>query len=113
MRGKHDFSLGVFFPWAIIAALIIWIGIQVAPAYVEYRAVMYAVRAITLDSQTNPDAAEFSSIAAIRMHFAKQADASYITSLKAENLTITKEGGRVIIEFAYEKRIHLAGNVYL
>jgi|GEM_PF-1004003 len=113
MHKQHGLSMWVFFTWCILGVFIAWLGYQLVPAYTEYNAIMRTVRTITLDSQTNPESPEFSSIPAIRERFAKSANVGYITSLKAENLKIEKEGGRVIVYFSYEKRVKLVGNAYL
>jgi len=113
MHKQQGLSIVVFLLCCIIGLLVVWLGFQIVPAYTEYRSVMTAVRNITADSKAKPAAPEFSNIAAIQKYFDKQADLTYITSLKGEDLEISKEGGSVIITFSYDKKIKLIGNSYL
>ncbi|MCL2021254.1 MAG: DUF4845 domain-containing protein [Betaproteobacteria bacterium] len=111
MHKQHGLSMWVFFTWCALAMLVAWLGYQLVPAYIEYSSIMHTARQITLDSQTNPESSEFSSIPAIRERFRNQANVGYFTV--PENLKIEKEGGRVVITFKYEKRVKLVGNAYL
>jgi hypothetical protein len=36
-----------------------------------------------------------------------------ITSIKAKDLEITKDGDKIVVKFAYQREIHLAGPAYL
>ena len=50
----------------------------------------------------------------IRQAFSKQLQIDQtISSIEAKDLDITKENNRVVIAFAYEKEIEIAGPVFL
>jgi hypothetical protein len=75
------------------------LGAQIGPTFLEYRAI---TRVIDLAKAS-------SSVAEIKQSFNKQADVNYITSLKADDLEISKENGEFIISFSYDKKIPLVG----
>ncbi|MCL2075631.1 MAG: DUF4845 domain-containing protein [Betaproteobacteria bacterium] len=107
---KQRGSMWVFISWLIIGLTLVWLGYQTVPAYLEYRAILKTARTITLDSQGNSGAPEFSD-SSIRDRFRKQADTGYFTT--PESLKISRGGGQVVITFDYEKRVHLFGFAYL
>jgi hypothetical protein len=90
----------------VVAALIGMAGVvvaQVIPTYLEYQSVLRAVdRAKT--GQTVPE---------IRSLFEKSAMLDDIKSINAKDLDIRKDGDKVVVGFAYEREIHLAGPAYL
>ena len=79
------------------------VGAQVAPTYAEYRTVLKAVN----------KAKDASSPAEAKSNFDKAAQIDDIKSITGKELNITKEGNNMVIAFAYNKEIHLAGPAYL
>lgn len=79
------------------------VGAQVAPTYAEYRTVLKTVNKVK----------DSSSPAEARSSFDKAAQIDDIKSITGKELNITKEGNNMVIAFAYNKEIHLAGPAYL
>ncbi len=79
------------------------VGVQVAPTLIEYQAVSMAVKR----------AAEGSTVAEVRSLFDKAASIDDIRSVQSKDLEITKENDRVVVNFAYQREIHLAGPAWL
>jgi hypothetical protein len=53
-------------------------------------------------------------VAEARQAFDRQKDIEYsISSITSKDLAITKENDRVVISFAYDKEVPIAGPVYL
>jgi Tfp pilus assembly major pilin PilA len=99
-RGISFFGLifvaGVLAVCGVIAA-------QVFPTVVEYQSVIKAVN----------KAAEGSSVAEVKMIFDKQTSIDDIRSIQGSDLEVTKEGDKVVVNFAYQREIHLTGPAFL
>ena len=87
----------------IVLALLGLIGAQVLPTAIEYQAILKAVN----------KAKEGGTVQQVREIFDKAADIDNISSIRSKDLTITKNGDQVIVAFAYDKEIPLAGPAYL
>ena len=94
--------LGLVFMGGVLAVAGV-IAAQVIPTAIEYQAVLKAVN----------KASAGGSVAEVRTLFDKAASVDNIASIAAKDLEITKEGEKVVIEFAYQREIHLAGPGYL
>jgi len=89
----------------VFAALI---GMRVTPAYIEYFAIKKAVASIASSGELRG-----ASVADVRKAFDRRQAIEDFTSVGPQDLEITKDGGEVVISFAYEKRIPLFYNVSL
>jgi hypothetical protein len=69
----------------------------------EYQSILKAVN----------KAKEGQSVAEARMIFDKQASVDDIKTISGKDVDVTKEGDKVVVSFAYEREIHLAGPAYL
>ena len=76
---------------------------QVAPTYIEYLAVQKAAE----------KAATGSTVADVRSIFDKAAQIDDIKTISGKDLTVGKEGDRVVVSYAYTREISLAGPAYL
>lgn len=79
------------------------VAAEVFPTVLEFEAVKKAVNKASLGN----------SVPEIRAMFDKAADIDNIKSITGKDLEITKEGDKVVVSFAYEREIHLAGPGYL
>jgi hypothetical protein len=84
----------------VMAAMVV---MQIIPTLVEYESVTKAAKR----------AAEGSTVAEVRSLFDKAATIDDIHSIQSKDLVISKENDRVVVEFAYEREIHLAGPAWL
>lgn len=95
-----------FFGLLFNAALFGILGVivaQVVPTYIEYHAVTKAADAAR-QGQTPLEAREL---------FDKNATINDIKSISGKDIEVSKEGEKVVIGFAYQREIHLAGPAYL
>ena len=99
-RGISFFGLIILM---IVLALVGLIGAQVLPTAVEYQAILKAVN----------KAKDGATVQQVREIFDRAADIDNITSIRSKDLTITKNGDQVVVAFAYDKEIPLAGPAYL
>ena len=79
------------------------IAAQVFPTVIEYQAVVKAAN----------KAAQGASVAEVRLMFDKQAEVDDIRSISGRDLEVTKEGDKVVVNFAYQREIHLTGPAFL
>ena len=87
----------------ILLALAGVVFAQVVPTYIEYLAVQKAV----------DKASAGETVAEVRSIFDKAATIDDIHSVTDKDLEVSKEGNQVVVSFAYERDIHLAGPAYL
>ena len=90
----------------IVGALLAYFGVilaQVAPTYIEFIAVQKAV----------DKAAAGSTVAEVRSIFDKAAIIDDVRTIAGKDLTVGKEGDRVVVSFAYVREIHLVGPAHL
>lgn len=92
---------------AFLVAILALLGMKVVPEYMEYRAIVSAAKKVAADADAS------ASVSQIRAAFDRQANVDYITSITGADLDITKEAGRIVVSFSYEKRIPLFANVSL
>ena len=88
----------------IVLALLAIVGARVLPTATEFMAIQKAVKRAAADGDTVP---------AVRAAFDRTAAVDYISSISGKDLEITKQGDKVVVEFAYDKEIPLAGPAYL
>ncbi len=105
-RPRPGFTLlGLLF-WALLIGFFAYIAVRTMPSVNEYLTVLRAVQRV---ADSGPG-----TVAEARAAFDKQKEIEYaITSIGGRDLDITKEGGRVVVSFAYNREIPLYGPVYL
>lgn len=79
------------------------IGGQSIPIFLEYQAAVKAIK----------KAKSGATVKEVRDIFDRAAQIDDITSVKGSDLEITKEGDNVVVSFAYQREIPLAGPAYL
>ena len=94
--------LGLLFVGGVLAVSGV-IAAQIMPTMIEYQAVSKAAN----------KASAGSSVAEVRAIFDRAAAVDDIKSITGKDLEVTKEGEKIVVKFAYEREIHLAGPGYL
>ena len=88
----------------IVLALLAIVGARVLPTATEFMALQKAAQKAAAHGDTVP---------AVRAAFDRTAAVDYISSISGKDLEITKQGDKVVVQFAYDKEIPLAGPAYL
>jgi hypothetical protein len=88
----------------IIVVALIALGFRVVPAVVEYIAIERAVQKIKSEGTT---------VREIQLAFERHATIDDITSINSRDLDITKEGDRIVISYAYAKKVPITDSVSL
>ena len=104
IRRQRGLSLiGLFLVGLIVVGLIA-LGFKVVPAVVEYIAIERAVQKIKNEGST---------VRELQSAFDRHATIDDITSITSRDLDITKEGDRIVISYAYAKKVPITDNVSL
>jgi len=108
MRNKQN---GVSFPVVFLIGVVIALGavgaMKVGPAYADFGTAKGAIVAIAASDGPT------SSVSEIRKAFDRRAAVDNITVVAADDLEISKDGGELVIAFAYAQKIPLFANVSL
>jgi uncharacterized protein DUF4845 len=107
---KYQRGMGMF---GILIVCIVVIfgavgGMKVVPAYLEYYNIKKAVKSIVQSGQASKG-----TPAEIRELFERRRAIDDFESVTGKDLDITKQGGDVVISFAYPRKIQLFANVNL
>ena len=95
--------IGLIFVGGVLACAGV-IAAQIFPTVVEYQSVVKAA---------NKAAKEGSSVAEVRTIFDKAGEIDNIKSISGKDLDVAKEGDKIVVNFAYQREIHLTGPGYL
>lgn len=106
MKYQRGVALSGLIFWGIVLILVAVLGMKVTPTVIEYYKILQGSKAVV--GQAAPEA----TVAELRRSFDKYAEVDHL-SFSSKELDIFKDKGQIVIEFAYEKRIPLFGNVSL
>ena len=98
--------LGVFLIGVVLAVVAVG-AVKIAPAYADFMTAKKAIATVAANEGRT------GSVSDIRKAFDRQADIDNITVVRGSDLDISKDGGDVVISFAYTKKIPLFSNVSL
>ncbi len=94
--------LGLLFVGGVLAVTGVVLA-QVVPTLIEYQAVNKAVN----------KAKDGNTVAEVRSIFDKAAQIDDIKSISGKDLDVSKEGDKVVVNFSYQREIHLTGPAWL
>jgi hypothetical protein len=106
MKKQAGVALSGLLFWSVILVLVAVLGMKVAPTFIEYQKILKDAKATV--NQVGPEA----TVPDVRRTFDKFAEIDML-DFKSSDLDVSKDGGKIVIEFAYEKRIPLFWNVSL
>ena len=95
--------IGLLFIGGILAVSGVVLA-QVVPTLIELQAIHKAAKKA---------ASEGGTVADVRATFDKASAVDDIKSVSGKDLNVTKNGDKVMVSFAYEREIHLAGPAWL
>ena len=88
---------------AAVVVIFALVGVRVLPAYIEYYTVQKALEQ-TLADQSNITPQD------IRRSLERRISADYVDSVRASDVTVSKDGNTIIASLAWQKIQHLVGN---
>jgi len=95
-----------FFGLLFVGSLLAMAGViiaQIVPTFIEYEAIVKAAN----------KAREGETVAEVRTIFDKAAAVDDIKSISGRDIEVSKEGDKIVVNFAYQREIHLVGPGYL
>lgn len=103
-------GVSIFVMMIIMGVLILGavIGLKVGPVYMEYLQIKKALAGIAESGELRTG-----SVGDVRKAFDRRAQVDSITAVNSGDLDISKDGGDLVITFAYPKKVPLFGNVSL
>lgn len=107
-RNQSGLTLSGMLLTLIVVAIVIVLGMRVIPDVVEYGKIVSVVKTLARD----PDLRQ-ASPADIRRAYENRAIVDNIKSVGPQDLDISKEDGKLVLSFAYTKRVPVAGPVSL
>jgi hypothetical protein len=96
--------MGLLIALVLVIVLALF-GMKVIPSVMEYRTAKGAIQAVARSGATSPQD--------VRRAFENRATIDNITSVRPQDLEITRDGNSVVIAFAYRKEIPLFTGVGL
>lgn len=106
MKYQRGVSLSGLLVWGVILVLVATTGMKIVPSAIEYSKILKDSKAVV--AQAGPDV----TVADVKKAFIKYADVDQL-NFSPDQLDISKDGGKIVISFAYEKRIPLFANISL
>jgi hypothetical protein len=91
---------------AILVVLIVvaLFGMKIIPSFLEYRSAKSAIEIVARTAQNPAD---------VRRAFENRATIDNIVTVRPQDLEISREGGQMVVAFAYRKEVPLFGGVGL
>lgn len=105
-RRQRGFSMTTFIVIAVIGVFGAIGGMMVGPSYMEYGKIKKAVAVVAAEGRTG-------TVGEVRKAFDRRAQVDDINVISGTDLEVTKEGGEVVVSFAYSKKVALFSNVSL
>lgn len=106
MKYQRGVALSGLIFWGVIIALAAVVIMKVVPTTIEYYKVLKDAKASV--NKVGPDA----TVADVRKTFDNFANIDSL-DFKSEQLDISKDGGKIVASFDYDKKIPLFANVSL
>lgn len=98
--------MATFLVVAVLLVVVAIAGMKIGPAYMEYGTIKKAIVAVAAEGRTG-------TVADVRKGFDRRAQIDDINAVTGADLEVSKEGGDVVVSFAYTKKIPLGANVSL
>ena len=106
IRGQQGLSLSGFLIWAVLFIIVALIGFKVGPPYMEFLTIQAQLKAISRDPEGRNGVRRV-----VEDLFERRTAIENITSVKAKDLQISKDGDRAVISAEYTACVPLLLNV--
>jgi hypothetical protein len=93
---------------AAVVVIFAMVGFRVVPSYIEYISVKRA-----LDDTMRGGSVDPNNPAAFRKELERRLQTSYVEEVKATDVMLRRDGTKLTADLAWERRLHLAGNMYI
>jgi Tfp pilus assembly protein FimT len=108
MKRQRGVSLSGLMMGIALLIPVALLGMKVTPSVIEYYKILKAVKSVGNDSSL-----QGAGVAAVRKAFEKHAEIDNFKTITAQDIEVTKDGGQLVVFFAYQDKIPLFANVSL
>lgn len=106
-KNEQGLSLiGLLIVASLLGAVLL-VGFRAVPAVTEYFAIKRIVKVVAEEGDNGVPTPD------LRRSFERRGQLDDVVTVKGTDLEISKQGGKTVVEIAYERRVPLAGNVSL
>jgi hypothetical protein len=91
----------------VVVGFVALLGMKLTPEYIEYFKIKNNVMAVAQEANANPNA----TVADVRRGFERRADIDHLRGFGSADLDISKEGGKIVVAFEYQRKVHLLKNI--
>jgi Flp pilus assembly protein TadG len=103
-NGQRGVSLMGLLAILVVLVVLALFAMKILPSFMEYRTAKTAIEVVARSAQTPAD---------VRRAFENRATIDNIVTIRPQDLEITREGGQMVVAFAYRKEVPLFGGVGL
>jgi len=108
MKFQRGLSLNGMVLGGVALGMVALLAMKAVPPWIEYGNAVKAIKGTATDSSLKD-----ASVAQVRAAYGRRADMDDVKSIPPADIDITKEGGELVITFAYSKKVPLFGNASL
>lgn len=108
MKFQRGLSLNGMVLIGVGLGMVALLAMKALPPWIEYGNALKAIKGTASDSGLKD-----ATVAQVRAAYGRRADMDDVKSIPPADIEITKEGGELVITFAYSKKIPLFGNASL
>lgn len=90
-----------------LLGFVLLVGFRCVPALNEYFAIQRIIKSVAEEGNNNV------SISDLRRSFDRRGQIDDVVSIKGTDLSITKDGGKVVVEVEYARKVPVVANVSL
>jgi len=108
MKFQRGLSLNGMVLIGVGLGLVALLAMKAVPPWIEYGNAVKAIKGTAGDSSLKE-----ATVAQVRAAYGRRADMDDVKSIPPADIEITKEGGELVITFAYSKKVPLFGNASL
>ena len=108
MKFQRGLSLNGMVLIGVGLGMVALLAMKAVPPWIEYGNAVKAIKGTAGDNSLKD-----ATVAQVRAAYGRRADMDDVKSIPPADIEITKEGGELVITFAYSKKVPLFGNASL
>lgn len=108
MNRQRGVSLSGLLIGLVVVSVLALLGMKVVPSVMEYYKIAQAIKSVAADNSLKS-----ATVADVRRAFGKHQEIGYFTKVTSADIEVTKDGGDLVLGFAYQDKIPLFANVSL
>ena len=106
-RQQRGMTISKLLMICVAVGVVALLGMKLTPEYIEFFKIRSNVTAVAQEVNANPNA----TVADVRRAFERRAEIDHIKNFSSADLEVTKDGGKIVVAFEYERKVHLIKNI--